>query len=177
MVPFTKTAPQGKPTAPRPRYHIEETGTDRIQSPARNTTTALHPRRLHPIPQQHRPSPPAPDKGGHHYRSRTSGRRSLPLGPATLRNTTDLPTGDAPAATTNTPSLEAALDCLMTMLKRMITVLIGAKPAVTPPKASRPTTQCWKCGRQEHLRSACPQTQQLHSCKPRRRPRTHEYTG
>jgi len=92
---FTKTTPQGKHTTPRPRYHSEETGTDRVQRPARNTTTALHLGRLHPIPQQLRPSPPAPGKGGHHYRSRISGRKSLPPGPATLRNSTDLPTGDS----------------------------------------------------------------------------------
>jgi len=60
------------------------------------------------------------------------------------------------------------------MLKRAMTVLTSAKPAVTPPEASRPTARCWKCGRQGHLRSGCPRTQQLDSRKPRRPPRPRE---
>jgi len=94
-VPLTKTTPPGRHITPRPRYHNKKNGTDRIQRPARNTTTALHLGRLHSIPQQHRPSPPAPGQRGHHYKSSTSGRRSLPPGPATLRSSTDLPTGDS----------------------------------------------------------------------------------
>jgi len=99
--PFTKTTPPKRHTIPRPRHHGEETSTDRVQRPARKTTTTLHIKRLYPITQQPRPSPTTPGKGCHHFRSRTSGRRSIPPGPATLRGSPDLPTGDpAPRART-----------------------------------------------------------------------------
>jgi len=55
-----------------------------------------------------------------------------------------------------------------------MTVLTSAKPAVTPTETSRPITRCWKCGRQGHLCSGCPQTQPLNSRKPRRPPRPRE---
>jgi len=177
---FTKTTPQRRHTTPRPCYHSEDTGTDRLQQPARNTTTALHLGRLHPIPQQHRPSPPAPGKGGHHYRSGTSGRRSLSPGPATLPSNTDLSTGDsAPWSLTGSyhqhpPSLEAEVDRLMTMLRWAMTILARAKPMVTTREASRSTTLCWKCGRRGHLRSGCPRTQPPDSRKLRRPPRPRE---
>jgi len=56
--------------------------------------------------------------------------------------------GLAPAATTNTsPSLEAATDRLITMLKWAMAVLSSVRPAVTPTEAPRQTNRCWKCGR------------------------------
>jgi len=78
------------------------------------------------------------------------------------------------ATTNNSLSLETKVDRLMTMLKLAMTVLTRTKPMGTPRKASRPTTQCWKCGRQRHLHSGCPQTQQPDSGKPRRPPRPRE---
>jgi len=102
---------------------------------------------FHPIPQQYRPAPSAPGKRGHHYRSGTSGRTSLPPGPATLPSNTDLPTSDHKAKSPEQgsyhqrlSSLETEVDRLMTMLKWAMTILARTKPMATPRKASRPTT-------------------------------------
>jgi len=97
-LPFTKTTPTRRHITPRPRHHSEETGTDRVQRLARNTATALHIRRLHPINQPPRSSPPTPGQGSHLYRSRTTRRRSISPGPTALQDT---PTGD-PAPWANT---------------------------------------------------------------------------
>jgi len=83
--------------------------------------------------------------------------------------------GHAPAATTNTSSsLEAATNRLITMLKWAMAVLSSVRPAVISPEAPRQTNRCWKCGRQGHWRSGCPQNQRPNSCKPRRPPKPRE---
>jgi len=50
---------------PRSCPRSEETGTDRIQRPTRNTATTIHARGFHPIHQPPQPKPPTPGKRSH----------------------------------------------------------------------------------------------------------------
>jgi len=92
--PFTKITLKETHTTPRPCYHSEQTGTDRVQRPARHTPTGLPLGRFHSVAQRYRPSPSAPSEGGDHHRGGTARMRGLPTGRATLPNNAELPTSD-----------------------------------------------------------------------------------
>ena len=89
---------------------------------------------------------------------------------------------DQTVTTNTTLSLEAEIDRLMTMLKRLIATLTPTSPAESTRRPSRPKTGltrpaalCWRCGTRRHLHSSCPQPKrQLNFRGPRKPPRPRE---